>query len=107
VGAGRTGPAEGQATGQRDPGTPEDVTFRREKVPSRGLAPSGRPVGVLTVPGESLPGEVTIEKSAEVREAARALSEEVEKEPLPIEHREQVRRFYDLLLEGGGAEKER
>jgi hypothetical protein len=63
----------------------------------------------MTVDGPSLTGEARIAKGAALEEAVRQLSEEVEKEPLPVEHREQIRRFHDLLLHGGevdaGAEK--
>ncbi|HVR73484.1 MAG TPA: hypothetical protein VMT52_04095 [Planctomycetota bacterium] len=51
--------------------------------------------------GPALAGEATVEKGGRVEAAVRQLSEEVEKEPLPIEHREQIQRFHDLLLGGG------
>lgn len=99
---GTTGPNSGQATGQRDGGTPEETTFQRERVPTRDLGPRGQIVGSLTVDGPSAAGEPTIQKGGAVEQAVRQLSEEVEKEPLPVEYRDQIQRFHSLLLGGGG-----
>lgn len=98
---GTTGPSSGQATGQRDGGTPEDTTFQRERVPAKGLDPRGQAVGSFTVDGPSLTGEPTIQKGGAVEQAVRQLSEQVEKEPLPVEYRDQIQRFHSLLLGGG------
>lgn len=70
---------------------------------ARGLDARGVAVGSLTAEGPSLTGEARIAKGGAVREAVQKLSEEVEKEPLPLEHREQVERFQQLLLEGSDA----
>ena len=59
-------------------------------------------MSTFTVDGPSLTGEATIEKGAVVEEAARQHAREVETEPLPVEVREQVRRFNELLLGGDG-----
>lgn len=60
-------------------------------------------MSTFTVDGPSLTGEARIEKGAALEHAVRQLSEEVEKEPLPVEHREQIQRFHELILGGGGA----
>jgi len=98
---GTTGPNSGQATGQRDGGTPEETTFQRERVPARELGPRGQVVGSLTVDGPSAVGQPTIQKGGAVEQAGRQLSEQVEKEPLPVEYRDQIQRFHSLLLGGG------
>lgn len=96
-----TGPNAGQGQGERDPGTPEDVTFKKEKINARGLDPRGVPVGTFTIDGPALTGEARIQTGVVLEETVRQLAEEVEKEPLPAEHREQVERFQHLLLKGG------
>ncbi|MBI4604372.1 MAG: hypothetical protein HY721_20625 [Planctomycetes bacterium] len=70
-------------------------------MPAKSLGNQGVPVSTFTVDGPSLTGEATIEKGGRVEEAVRQLSREVETEPLPIEHREHIQRFHDLLLGGG------
>jgi hypothetical protein len=97
---GSSGPSGGQATGQRDPGTPEDVTFKRDHVRTNSLDPRGQPVGSMTADGPSPRGEATIRKGADLDRAVQELSEEVEKEPLPVEHRRQIQKFHELLLGG-------
>ena len=98
-----TGPNPGQGSGERDRGTPQSTTFKKERVAAKGLDPRGVAVGSFTVDGPSLTGEAKVRKSAAIEEAVRQLSEEVEKEPLPVEHKEQIQRFHDLLLRGGEA----
>ena len=95
-----TGPNPGLGAGQRPPGTPEDTTFQRDKVGASGLDPRGQSVGTLLTEGPSEAGEVTIQKGGAVEKAARQLSEEVEREPLPVERREEVQRFLDSLVGG-------
>jgi len=96
-----TGPNAGQGQGERDRGTPEETTFKKEKLNAKALDPRGVPVGSFTVDGPSLTGEARIQKGVALEEAVRQLAEEVEKEPLPAEHRDQVERFQNLLLQGG------
>ena len=97
---GTTGPQGGRATGRRDGGAPEDTTFKREKVSAQGINPRGQAVGSFVADGPSPEGEAKLEVGPPVEQAVQELSEEVEKEPLPVEHRRQVERFYDLLLQG-------
>lgn len=101
-GRGATGPSAGIGAGERDRGTPEDVTFQKERVSAKGLDPRGVAVGSFTIDGPSLTGEARVSKGVTVKDAVRQLSQEVEKEPLPVEYREQIQRFHELLL-GGGA----
>ncbi len=102
-GAGGTGPNSGIGAGERDRGTPEDATFKKERIAAKGLDPRGVAVGSFTIDGPSLTGEAKVSKGVTVQDAVRQLSEEVEKEPLPIENREQIQRFHELLLGGGTA----
>ena len=48
--------------------------------------------------GPSPKGDVTVRKGADLQRAVQELSEEVENEPLPFEHRQQIQRFHKLLL---------
>jgi len=98
-----TGPNEGQGMGPRDGGTPEKTGSRPDRLPSSGLSPSPQVVGSFVTDGPSAKGEATIQKGGAVEQTARQLSQEVEREPLPVEERAQVQRFYDMLL--GGKEK--
>ena len=61
------------------------------------MDPRGVPVSTLTVNGPSLTGEATIKKGPALQSIVQELSEEVQKEPLPIEHREHIWRFQELL----------
>ena len=54
-------------------------------------------IGKLDIKGPSKRGEATFELNSSVAQAIQELTEEVEKEPLPIEHREHVRRYYGVL----------
>jgi len=60
-------------------------------------------VGSFTVEGVTETGEATIEKGGGLERAVRDLSEQVDREPLPVEQKEQVLRFQELLLGGGAA----
>ena len=51
-------------------------------------------VGKIDVEGPSRRGDVTIEKSFELNEAIQTMTDEVENEPLPMEHKEHVREYY-------------
>jgi hypothetical protein len=55
------------------------------------------PVSTFTVDGPSITGEARVEKGAALEKVVQQLAEEVEKEPLPVEHREQIQRYHDLL----------
>jgi hypothetical protein len=90
----------GQAYGQGPGSRPTDTTFRRDQIPATGLLPEGQVVGTFTVDGPSDAGEATIEKGGAIEKAVRDLSQKVETEPLPVESREQVRRFQEYILGG-------
>ena len=54
-------------------------------------------IGKIDIKGPSKRGEATFELSAPVDQAIQELTEEVEKEPLPIEHRRHLQRYYGVL----------
>ncbi|MBN1442103.1 MAG: hypothetical protein JXA90_05300 [Planctomycetes bacterium] len=97
---GPTGPAGGQASGVRPQGSPEPVSFEGSRIRASGLEP-GDVVGQFTEAGDSPEGTARISKSDGVARAVRALSDEIEKEPLPKEYEKQVRDYLELILEGG------
>ncbi len=90
----------GRASGQRPFGSAGKTDFKRDKLNPSGLQ-AGQPVGVLTVDGPSLKGEVSLPKGGARRDAVQRLSQEVEKEALPIQYRTHVRRYHDFVLQGG------
>jgi hypothetical protein len=96
-----TGPNEGIGAGPRPPGTPEATTFRKERVAAKELGGRGELAGEFLTEDPAARGEVTVQKGGAVEQAVRELSEEVEKEPLPVEQREQIRRFHELILGEG------
>lgn len=64
------------------------------------MSPRGRVVGTFHADGPSPTGEAKIEVGAPIEQAVQELSQQVEKEPLPIEHRGTIERYHDLLLRG-------
>lgn len=93
-----TGPQAGQGAGQGPAAREEATTSRREHISPSGLDPRSQIVGSFLTEGPSEKGEVTIQKGGALEKAVRELSQEVEREPLPIEQREQVERFYQSIL---------
>ncbi len=63
-------------------------------------------IGKIDIKGPSKRGEATFELSAPVEQAIQELTEEVEKEPLPIEHRRHLQRYYGVLRGEAPAEEE-
>jgi hypothetical protein len=102
-----TGPTGGIGAGQRDRGTPEPGTFQRDKISAKELSPSGQTVGSFVVEGPSDPGEATLQKGGAIEKAVRDLSQQVDREPLPVEKREQIERFHELLLGGKASSGEK
>ena len=91
----------GRANGAGGQFNPEDVTYKKDRVrPTAGMSPRGQSVGSFIADGPSPQGEATIAVGAPLEQAVQELSQEVEKEPLPIEHRRKIERFYDYLLGG-------
>ena len=99
-GSGTTGPQPGLGSGQRPPGVPEPTTFQRDKISASGLDPRGTVVGSFLTDGPSATGEPSIRAGGALESRVRELSEEVQKEPLPVENRDQIQRFHELLLGG-------
>ena len=97
---GQSGPQGGQATGQRPGGTPEDVNFNRERIQPKGMDPRGGIVGSFVADGPAPEGEARVRQAPALLDAVQQLSEEVEKEPLPVEHREHIQKFHELLTGG-------
>ena len=93
----------GKGAGEGPGARPGAVGFRRDHIPASGILPEGQVVGSFTVEGVTETGEATIEKGGGLERAVRDLSEQVDREPLPVEQKEQVLRFQELLLGGGGA----
>ncbi len=93
----QSGPQQGQANSTGSSFSPGDVTYKKEKIGAKKLSPRGMVIGKLDVKGPSKRGEATFELSPSVRQAVQELTEEVEKEPLPIEHRRHLRRFFGVL----------
>lgn len=88
----------GRASGARPPGTPEENTFKRERHRPKELSRGGRAVGRLFSDDPSPTGEAAISLSSEFGKALQERAEEVDREPLPVEHKEHVERFHELLL---------
>lgn len=65
---------------------------------AKNLDPQGGTIGSFPTDGPAPRGDVTVEKGADLKQAMQLLAEEVEKEPLPVEYKEQIRRFHGLLL---------
>lgn len=94
----------GRAAGARPPGTPEENTYKRERLRPKELSARGLAVGSLVSDGPTPTGEATIQLDApELREILQGDASAVEKETLPVEHRKHVESFYEILL-GGGSE---
>lgn len=92
----------GQASGARRAGMTPGSGFQREKLKPSELA-QGSAVGVFTVDGESLAGEVSLPKGKAAHAAVDKLAEEMEKEPIPIEHRDQIRQYQEFVRRGAGS----
>lgn len=102
-----TGANPGRGSGARPPGTPQDTTFQRDAIPPIGLDPRGQAVGSFLTEGPAAAGDVTIKKGGALEKAVRELSQEVEREPLPVDKREEVQRFYERLLGGKPSTEEK
>ncbi len=101
-----SGPQAGQAYGQGSSFKNEKTSMKREKIRSN-VGPQGTIIGTLDIDGEAPRGEVAREHRQVVEKAMQQLAEEVETEPLPIEHRQHVGRYRGRILEmfqGGGGD---
>jgi len=61
------------------------------------MDPRGMPVSTLTVEGSSLSGEATLKQGPVLQSIVQELAAEVDKEPLPVEHRDHIGRFQEFL----------
>ena len=71
--------------------------MKREKINATKMNLRGTPIGKIDIKGPSQRGEATFQVNAPVEQAIQELTEEVEKEPLPIEHRRHLQRYYNAL----------
>lgn len=104
-----TGPREGIGAGQGKKGTPEPTTHKREHLRDQELDPRGTVIATLEVEGEIPKGEARARYSRAAR-AAQTRSEQVDREAIPLEYRDQVRRYMNSLVEtpagtDGGSEE--
>ena len=96
----RSGPNQGRANGNGSTFNEESTTFKRERIRTSKLDPRGMVVGKLDIKGLSPLGEAKFEGGATIGEVVHKLAEDVETEPLPIEHRESLRRYHESLRGG-------
>ncbi len=96
------GPNGAQANGGGPAARPEAVEFDPHKIGARKLDPRGQIISQLEVEGPSTPGEFTAPKNAEFRRIVEEVSEEIDDQPIPIEYKDIVRRFYGALGKGAG-----
>lgn len=94
----RSGPNQGRANGSGSSFNEENSTFKREKINTTKMSPRGMVIGKIDIKGPSKRGEATFKLTAPVEQAIQELTAEVEKEPLPIEHRRHLQRYYGVLL---------
>ena len=94
----KSGPNQGRAFGNGSSFKNGKTTTKRDRLPSR-IGPGGSIVGVLDVDGEAPRGDAQLEQREFVQKAMRQLAEEVETEPLPIEHRHHLERYRKLILD--------
>lgn len=97
------GANEAQASGDRGPGRKEGVTFQQTQIHPNELDPSGTIVGELPFDGEAPTGESLL-KIQKIITSGQASAEKVERQAIPAEYRDLVRRFQDSLrqpAEGG------
>ena len=88
------GPQGGQADGGGPAARPEDVDFDPLKIGARKLDPRGQIISQLEGEGPSTPGEFTAPKNAEFQRIVAEVSEEIDDQPIPVEYKDIVRRFY-------------
>lgn len=94
----------GRVYGARPGGTPEATKSKREKLDAGSGLHAGPSIGALPVEGDAEVGEVSLPVGGAARGAVQHMAEEMKNEPLPVEHREQIRRFHEIVLEAGGEE---
>ena len=97
----RSGPNSGQANGAGPGARPETNDFEREKPGAGSGVGRGQIVSAFTAEGEAERGDVRAPRSPEFAAAVRDLAEEVDSEPLPVEYKEIVEKYYESLLRGG------
>ena len=107
-----TGPNGGIGAGERGPGRPEGVKFNQKStIKANELGPEGTIVGTLPFDGEAPTGESLL-KIRQIMTSAQSSAKKVERQAIPAEHRDTVRRFQESLHRGvtepaGGASPEK
>ena len=103
--SGKTGPSQGQATGQRDPGTPEPTNFsKKDSLHPKELNP-GQIVATLPTDEEAPKGEAKLPVRVESQAALQRMAEKVDSEVLPAEYREQILRYMESLRKADAGDK--
>ena len=92
------GGSEARAAGPRSPGSPEEVTFKREKIKATALDSKGRVIATLPFNGELPEGEALLEYK-KVLHSAQERASKVDREAIPLEFREKVKRYMKTLQE--------
>jgi hypothetical protein len=92
-----SGGDEAQASGLRDPGAPEDVTFtKKEHLRTTKFDPTGTIITTLPFDGDMPKGEALVEYKKIIK-ATQKRAQKVEREALPVEYRERVLRYTKSL----------
>ncbi len=97
------GGKEAQASGYRPPGAPEDVSFNPEKakIKANELDRNGEIIAVLPFDGDMPKGEA-LREYQEALKTAQNVAEQVNKEAIPRERQDMVRRYMKTLVEPVG-----
>ena len=102
-GQGPDGGGEAQASGYRPPGAPEDVSFNPEKakIKANEMDRNGEIIAVLPFDGDMPKGEA-LREYQEALKTAQNVAEQVNKEAIPRERQDMVRRYMKTLVEPVG-----
>ncbi len=93
-----TGPKEGIGQGQGKKGTPEATKSKREHLRDKELDPRGTLIATLNVEGEVPKGDAKV-KYHNAAKAAQSQAKKVDREAIPVEYRDQVKRYMNSLLD--------
>ena len=94
----------GQGIGQGGPANREEgaVGFKSQRI--KGDLQPGQIVAKFKVPGEQTPGEMTTAYESMRIEYQQQAEETIAHDPIPLEHRELVREYYDAIKQGAPAD---
>jgi hypothetical protein len=89
----------GQGRGNVAQSNPHDVKFQMEKI--QGQLEAGKIIGRMKVPGEQLPGEITVQFNDLHYAAEQRANDTIHNELLPLESRALIRKYFDAIRTGG------